>query len=132
MMFRDAEKAIEWLCSVFGFERHLVVPGEDGKIVHAQLVCGDAMIMLSDGSGHNEDNYGHLNRTPNEIEGLNTASFYMYIEKIDEHYEKVKSGGAETTRPVSSSTSRARRERSVLSTSLRTGRFFHTCPTGRR
>ena len=53
MMFRDAERAIEWLCSVFEFERHLVVPGEYGKIVHAQLVCGDAMIMLSDGTGHN-------------------------------------------------------------------------------
>ena len=95
MMFRDAEKAIEWLCSVFGFERNLVVPGEDGKIVHAQLICGDSMIMLSDGSGHNEDNYGHLNRTPNELEGLNTAGLYMYIEKIDAHYEKVKSAGAE-------------------------------------
>ena len=89
-MFRDAEKAIEWLCAVFGFERNLVVPGEDGKIVHAQLICGDAMIMLSDGSGHNEDNYLHLHRTPNEIEGYNTASIYMFIEEIDAHFEKIK------------------------------------------
>ena len=95
MMFRDAEKAIEWLCAVFGFESKLVVPGEDGKIVHAQLDCGDAMIMLSDGSGHNEDNYLHLHRTPNEIEGYNTASIYMFIEEIDAHFEKVKSAGAE-------------------------------------
>lgn len=95
MMFRDAEKAIEWLCSVFGFERSLVVPGKDGTIVHAQLVYEDAMIMLSDGTAHNEDNYGHFNVTPNEIEGCNTSGIYMFIDEIDSHYNKTKSAGAE-------------------------------------
>ena len=29
MRYRDAAAAIEWLCKTFGFEKHLVVPGED-------------------------------------------------------------------------------------------------------
>ena len=45
MQYRDAP-AIEWLCTAFGFERHLIVPGENGTIAHAQLVCGNGMIMV--------------------------------------------------------------------------------------
>jgi uncharacterized glyoxalase superfamily protein PhnB len=30
MRYRDANAAIEWLCKAFGFEKHLVVPGENG------------------------------------------------------------------------------------------------------
>ena len=43
LRYRDAPKAIEWLCSVFGFEKHLVVPNEDGTIAHAQLSSASAM-----------------------------------------------------------------------------------------
>jgi uncharacterized glyoxalase superfamily protein PhnB len=46
MLYRDAAAAIEWLCRAFGFEKHLVVPGDAGTIAHAQLVLGNGMIML--------------------------------------------------------------------------------------
>ena len=55
MRYRDAAAAIDWLCKAFGFERHLVVPGENGRIEHAQLVCGNGMIMLGSlGKGDSE------------------------------------------------------------------------------
>jgi uncharacterized glyoxalase superfamily protein PhnB len=57
MRYRDAATAIEWLCRAFGFEKHLVVPGEGGSIVHAQLSFGNGMIML--GSVH-ENEFGQL------------------------------------------------------------------------
>ena len=44
--YRDAPAAIEWLCRAFGFEKHLVVPGPDGTIAHAQLTRGNGMVML--------------------------------------------------------------------------------------
>ena len=44
MRYHDASAAIEWLCKAFGFEKCLVVPGENGTIVHAQLVFGNGMI----------------------------------------------------------------------------------------
>ena len=37
MRYKDAAAAIEWLCKAFGFEKHLVVPGENGAIAHAQF-----------------------------------------------------------------------------------------------
>ena len=46
LRYRNAPAAIEWLCSVFGFEKHLVVPNDDGTIAHAQLSFGNGMVML--------------------------------------------------------------------------------------
>jgi hypothetical protein len=64
MRYRDAVTAIDWLCRAFGFEKHLVVPGEKGVIEHAQLTLGDGMIML--GSAR-DDEFGRLQRTPGEV-----------------------------------------------------------------
>lgn len=30
LRYRNAPAAIDWLCQVFGFERQLIVPNEDG------------------------------------------------------------------------------------------------------
>ena len=46
LRYRDAPAAIEWLCNTFDFEKHLVVPNEDGTIAHAQLSFGNGMVML--------------------------------------------------------------------------------------
>ena len=35
MAYRNAPEAIEWLCRVFGFEKHAVYPGPDNTIMHA-------------------------------------------------------------------------------------------------
>ena len=42
MRYLDAPGALEWLCRAFGFEKHLVVPGDDGTIIHAQLTFRNA------------------------------------------------------------------------------------------
>ena len=34
LRYRDAPAAIEWLCRVFGFEKHLVVPSDNDTIAH--------------------------------------------------------------------------------------------------
>ena len=52
LRYDNAPAAIKWLVDVFGFEEHLVVPGENDTIVHAQLSFGPGMIML--GSDKND------------------------------------------------------------------------------
>ncbi|MEA5449561.1 hypothetical protein VB780_13330 [Leptolyngbya sp. CCNP1308] len=47
LLYNDAAAAVEWLCGAFGFAQHLVVPGENGTITHAELTFGNGMIMLS-------------------------------------------------------------------------------------
>ena len=93
--YQDSKQAIDWLCATFGFEHHLIVPNEDGGITHAQLVCGEAMIMLGDGHRDADDPFGKLNKSPLQLDGLNTAAIYMVVEDVDAHYKKAKSAGAE-------------------------------------
>jgi hypothetical protein len=48
LRYDNATKAIDSLCEAFGLEEKMVMPGEDGRIAHAQLKLGNGMIMLSD------------------------------------------------------------------------------------
>lgn len=92
IQYKDASKAIEWLCTAFGFDKHLVVPGENGTIAHAQLRFGNAMIMLG---SQNDRDYGSLIRTPLDLNGLNTQAPYIVVENTDEHYKKAVQAGVE-------------------------------------
>ena len=46
LRYRDVPAAIAWLCNAFGFQKHLVVSGEDDFIRYAQLTYGDGMVMV--------------------------------------------------------------------------------------
>jgi uncharacterized glyoxalase superfamily protein PhnB len=93
MRYRDAPAAIEWLCKAFGFEKHLVVPGPDNSIAHAQLSFGNGMIMLGSTSRDNE--YGRWIKQPAETDGKVTQSVYVIVKDADAHYARAKAAGAE-------------------------------------
>ena len=84
MRYNDASSAIEWLCQVFGFKKHLVVPGDEGKITHAQLTFGNGMIMLGSAA---EDEYGALVQPPASESSPGTQSPYIIVDDIDALYE---------------------------------------------
>ena len=92
LRYHDAAAAIDWLCRAFGFDRHLVVPGDAGTIAHAQLSFGNGMIML--GSARDDD-FGKLQRTPTQLGGFATQSPYIVVEDPDEHYARARAAGAE-------------------------------------
>lgn len=89
--YHDAARAIDWLCEAFGFERHMVIEGEGGRIDHAQLTFGDGMIML--GSGR-EDAYGALFATVADA-GAPTSSAYVIVDDVDAHAARARRSGAE-------------------------------------
>ena len=91
MRYKDAEAAIKWLCNAFGFEKHLVVPGENDTIAHAQLLFGNSMIML--GSEYDNE-YGILAKSPKGLNGINTQTPYIIVEEIDDHYSRAITAGA--------------------------------------
>jgi uncharacterized glyoxalase superfamily protein PhnB len=97
MRYRNAPAAIEWLCKAFGFEKHLVVPDQDGGIAHAQLTFGDGMIMLSSVDG---GDFGRLMKHPDEIGGCETQSAYVIVPDCDAHYARAKAAGAVMLRDV--------------------------------
>lgn len=92
LRYRDAPAAIEWLCDNLGFEKHLVVPGANGAIAHAQLSFGNGMIMLGSVT---TNEFGNLMKQPEEIGGAETVSPYLVVNNADAVYEKVKAAGGE-------------------------------------
>lgn len=91
LCYRDAPAAIEWLCRAFGFSRHLVMPGPNDTIAHAELTFRNAMIMV--GSRH-DNAYGKLMKYPDEIGGAQTQTPYVIVEDADAHYQRAKAAGA--------------------------------------
>ena len=92
LRYRDASAAIEWLCEAFGFEKHLVVPGESGTIAHAQLVFGNGMIML--GSALDRE-FDKLQKPPSALGSVPSQSPYIILEDADKHYARAVAAGAE-------------------------------------
>ena len=80
-----------WLCDAFGFEKHLVVEGENGTIAHAQLTYRNAMVML--GSGR-DDADGFLTVRPADAGGVTQAP-YVVVDDVDAHCARARAAGAE-------------------------------------
>jgi uncharacterized glyoxalase superfamily protein PhnB len=94
MRYRDAPKMLDWLCKAFGFERHFVVPGENGTIAHAQLVMNGGMIML--GSAR-DDEWGAIVKAVADV-GARTGAAYVVVSDVDAHCARAKAAGAEIVR----------------------------------
>ena len=94
LRYQDAPAAIEWLCRAFGFERHFVVPGENGTIAHAQLTFGNGMIMVG---SVRDDEFGRLQRTPAQVGGVGTQSPYVIVPDVDAHHARAVAAGATVT-----------------------------------
>ena len=99
LRYQDAPAAIEWLCRAFGFERHLVVPGEGDTIAHAQLTFGNGMIMLGS-AGEHGGGYDELMATPAESGGANTQASYVIVKDADAHCKQAQAAGATIVLPL--------------------------------
>ena len=78
---RDLRAAIDFLCDAFGFERHAMHEGPDGRLVHVELKLGDDVTMPTDG----------------ESTGAGVAHTYVVVEDADAHHERAKAAGARIT-----------------------------------
>jgi len=96
LRFHDAPAAIKWLCEVFGFKEHLVVPGEiEGTVAHAELVMGNGMVMLGSAESHGGNAFDRKVRPAAELEGKTNQSIYVRVDDADAHYARAKAAGAE-------------------------------------
>lgn len=93
LRYRDAPAAIEWLCNTFGFDKHLVVPNDDGTIAHAQLSFGNGMVMLGS-VRKDETEFGRLIKQPDEVGGAQTQSTYLVVTDADAVYASAKAARA--------------------------------------
>ena len=92
LRYRDAARAIDWLCKAFGFRPHLVVPGDGGTIAHAQLVLGNGMIMLG---SPRDDEFGRLQQPLERVDAPVSQSPYIIVADVDAHHAAAVAAGAQ-------------------------------------
>ncbi|MFE5596302.1 VOC family protein [Streptomyces sp. NPDC056549] len=87
LRYEDAKAAIKQLTEGFGFGEHAVYEGEDGRVMHAELTCGNGMVMLgSKGSGSAFDKL---------MADGGPASVYVRVDDVDEHHARAVAHGIE-------------------------------------
>ena len=90
LRYADAPAAIDWLERAFGFQRLIVVPGEDGTIRHSQLTFENGIVMVG---SERDDEYGETQRAP-VPDGPVTQSVYVIVEDVDAHCARAREAGA--------------------------------------
>jgi PhnB protein len=89
----DAAAAIEFYKTGFGATEIMRLPGPDGKIGHAEVKIGKAIVMLAD-EHPNADHIG-----PKTLGG-STVKLHMYVENVDTFFETAVAAGAKVLMPI--------------------------------
>lgn len=91
--FGDAARTIDWLCDAFGFERAMVVAGEDGQIGHCELALGRQLVM--GGSAGSGTPFERISHPPGR------AMLYVAIDgDVRAHFDRAQAAGAEIVLPL--------------------------------
>ena len=96
VFYEDANRAIDWLCKAFGFEVQLKVE-EGGRVVHSQLVFGEALVMVAEPTGKARDGYVTPAATPSSIGGKITQSIMIFVDDAEAHCARARAAGAKIT-----------------------------------
>jgi uncharacterized glyoxalase superfamily protein PhnB len=95
LAYEDAERAIEWLTEAFGFEPALVVPGERGGILHAELRTGDGATVMVLSTKHST----RRSRSPRSLGGT-AQSVYVATSEPDAMHDRAARAGADVFNPL--------------------------------
>jgi PhnB protein len=86
----DGEKAIEFYKRAFGAVERGRMAAPDGKIAHAELQIGNAIIMLSDKFPQ------FVSESPKELGGT-TVAIFLFVEDVDAVVQGAAKAGATIT-----------------------------------
>jgi PhnB protein len=89
----DAQAAIDFYGEVFGTKERMRMPAPGGKIGHAELQFGDSILMLA-------DQFPEMGaRSPRTVGG-SPVTLSVYVEDVDDVYQRAMRGGATEIRGV--------------------------------
>jgi PhnB protein len=79
----DAKGALEFCKKAFGGKVTVVMPGPEGKIMHAEVKIGDSVLMLSDAV----------------MDPARPSNLMLYVENVDKTFAKAVKAGAKPIMP---------------------------------
>jgi len=90
---QDVAAEIDFCKNTFGAVERVRRPGPDGRVAHAMLTIGPAMIMME------AEWPGLATRAP-KSDGSSPVVIYVYVEDVDQTVERAVAGGAKILFPV--------------------------------
>lgn len=82
-----AEELLKFVKEAFGAEETVKMPGQKGKVGHAEVKIGDSLIMLADASESDQ--------------GTTTQSLiHLYVDDSDKTYQQALEAGATSLREL--------------------------------
>ncbi len=87
-------KAVEFYTAALGAEEILRMPTPDGRLMHASLKIGDAVLMLCDDF---PEHCGGVSRAP---KGPSPVTLHLNVESADAAIAKAAAAGATVTMPA--------------------------------
>lgn len=87
LIVKDVAESVEFYEKAFGFETKLTIPGEDGKITHAEVSHKNQIIMMG------AESEMQKSRSPKTLGGT-PVSLYLYVDDVNKFYEQAKAAGA--------------------------------------
>ncbi|MFF2527075.1 VOC family protein [Streptomyces liangshanensis] len=91
VLYRDAKAALRTLTEGFGFTEVRVYEGGDGTVLHAELACGNGMVML--GSRGREGVFARA------LADSGPVGVYVVVEDVDAHHARAVEHGVEILMP---------------------------------
>ena len=80
----DAKGLIKFMEKAFDAKTRAVMPGPQGKVMHAEILIGDSLVMLSDAVQ----------------EPARPTNLFVYVEKVDKTFAKAVKAGAKVLTPI--------------------------------
>ena len=90
---RDPVAEIEFCKTVFGAAERVRRPGADGKVAHALVTIGPAMLMIE------SEWPGITSRAP-APDGSSPVVLYVYVADVDAAVARAEAGGAKVLAPA--------------------------------
>ena len=88
VFYRDPWAALDWLEKAFGFERSMVITGQDGRLGHSEMRFGDGYVGVG-------SEWAEFIASPASVGGKNTQSIHVQLQDgIDAHCERARAAGA--------------------------------------
>ncbi|MEU9290319.1 VOC family protein [Streptomyces sp. NPDC048275] len=91
LLYVDAKAAIRQLTEAFGFSEQSVYEGEDGSVLHAELVQGNGAIMLG--------SKGRGGRFDEAMKSAGPCGVYIVVDDVDAHHQHAVDHGVEILMP---------------------------------
>lgn len=85
LLYRDAGAAVDWLIRAFGLRSGETIKAQDGRVGHATLTFGKAVLMLG--------SPGPDFKGPRAL-GHATQNLYIDVDDVDKHYARAVKAGA--------------------------------------